>query len=105
MIRAIKINHQGQALIEFAISFPAILAAAAVSILLFRTEWNRTRCARQAFLAAHQALRTEDSPTLQASSLMNRTQVEKTDTGVLARTYCGQTIEEVRLPDLEHAQW
>lgn len=98
-------SNSGQALLEFAICLPLMIAAAAGTFLLFKTEWNRARCAHEAFLSAHQALRSEASFTQSARRFLKGTQIEKTDLGIVARASCGSAIEEVQLPDLEHAQW
>jgi hypothetical protein len=104
-MNAILRSSSGQALLEFAICFPLMLAAAAGTLLLFRTEWNRARCAHEAFLSAHQALRSEAGSVQSARNFLKGTQIEKTDLGVIARAVCGSAMEEVQLPDLEHAQW
>lgn len=98
-------SNSGQALLEFAICFPLMIAAATGTLLLFKTEWNRARCAHVAFLSAHQALRAEAGVIQKARNILSGTQVEKTDSGVVTRALCGSATEEVRLPDLEHAQW
>jgi Flp pilus assembly protein TadG len=100
-----KRNESGQALLEFALCFPLILAASGASVALFRSQWNQVRCSREAFLAAHRALRTENSAWSTAQALLRQTAIERTETGVLARARCGNVIEVVRLPDLERAQW
>lgn len=98
-------RNSGQVLLEFAICCPVALAAVVATVLLFRTEWNRTQCAHQAFLAAHRALRSKDGVAQTVRSILSQTEIEKTETGVTARAICGRAIETVRLPDLEHARW
>jgi hypothetical protein len=98
-------RDSGQALLEFAIGAPVAIAAVSASILLFKTEWNRTQCARRAFLAAHQALRSEDSIIQNTHEFLSPVEIEKTEAGVTARATCGKAVETVQLPDLEHAQW
>ncbi|MFL5814416.1 MAG: TadE/TadG family type IV pilus assembly protein [Bdellovibrionia bacterium] len=98
-------RDSGQALLEFAICAPVAIVAVGATVLLLRTEWNRTQCAHRAFLAAHRALRPQESTIQEVRSLLNRVQIEKNETGVTARAVCGEAVETVQLPDLEHAQW
>jgi uncharacterized protein (UPF0333 family) len=98
-------RDSGQALLEFAICVPIAVVAVGATVLLLRTEWNRTQCAHRAFLAAHRALRTQESPLQEARSLLSRVQIEKSEVGITAQAICGSAVEKVQLPDLEHAQW
>jgi hypothetical protein len=102
-----KLGESGQALLEFSICLPALLAAVVASLLLFGTEWNRVQCAERAFLAAHRALRATDGGK-KLDGILDRlrdVKVEMTDQGAVAHAVCGKAQETIALPDLEHAQW
>jgi hypothetical protein len=101
----VKRKDSGQALLELLACLPVFLAATAVSIYLFKTEWNRIRCARQAFRVGHQSLRSDGKFLPVIPTSYSLTTVEKTETGIQARSQCGRHVEVVKLPDLENAKW
>jgi hypothetical protein len=91
---------QGQALVEFAVVTPVLLALACGAVVLSRSEWNRMRCTQVAFKAAH--LARIGTPQLMLSE---NVQVETIPGGFRGRARCGSAEEVVELPTLEDGQW
>lgn len=106
---------RGQALLEFLLELPLLLAIFAGASALFRAGFQRTQCAYLTFEAAHRELTFEAaSPaafgrTTWITGILARPPKEvhliPTADGVEAIGRCGKAVERVRLPYLERAKW
>ncbi len=86
-------------MLEFLILFPIVCGVMLTALAMFHTAFARVHCAYQVFEAAHRELTGSSGLTPLWIS------VSPAEAGVQARGQCQKLTEQVRLPDLEHAQW
>ncbi|MDR3607347.1 MAG: pilus assembly protein [Oligoflexia bacterium] len=97
-------NERGQAVLEFVLSATLLIVIAMGAIEICRAEWQKTRCARFAFEAAHHArIGLPMTPGLWGSGIIAT--AEPIEGGYRGSARCGAIEESVDLPTLEEGQW
>jgi hypothetical protein len=99
-------NRDGQALIELLGSAALLILALTGGGSLFKTEWNRLKCAYLTFEIGHQKLAQESNDAESGRSVRGDYEnglvnVQIQGDGILASAQCGQSHEAVKLLNLE----
>lgn len=93
-----KINISGQTVLEFILGALPLVAVLTGGVMVFHAEWNRLKCARLVFDAAHDALTGK-------TRIEARYEVDSNNDHVSVSSQCGAAHEKVELYTLESGRW
>ncbi|MEK6579608.1 MAG: hypothetical protein AABZ55_10315 [Bdellovibrionota bacterium] len=93
-----KHDSNGQALLELVLGLLPLVAAITAGSFVFHAEWNRLKCSRLVFDAAHDALTGK-------ALISTRYEILKTGETVSATWQCGDAHEQVILYSVESGRW